>query len=134
VGIKDKISDVVDDLTGDSDSADIPRRQPDGDPPVPPVEVPGPDLTADGGLADAGSADSIVTTANLRELLAAGNDAALVVEGGRARVVAGAAGDAAPILSHADLTTMVDGAGDRSDETLDRLAAGLNSAVRQQGA
>jgi len=29
---------------------------------------------------------------------------------------------------------MVDGAGDRSDETLDRLAAGLNSAVRQQGA
>ena len=48
MGIQDKITDAVDKITGDDDVAtsgtgtdngDLPRRQPDGDPPVPPVEV-----------------------------------------------------------------------------------------------
>lgn len=43
MGIKDKITEAVDKVTGDSDDANIPHRQPDGDPPVPPVEVPDPD-------------------------------------------------------------------------------------------
>lgn len=45
MGITDDIG-GTNDLTGDSGDAAIPRRQPDGDPPVPPVAVPGPDLTA----------------------------------------------------------------------------------------
>jgi hypothetical protein len=130
VGLKDKISDTVNDLTGDGDNADIPRRQPDGDPPVPPVEVPGPDLSA--GAAPAGD---VVTTEALRDLLEAPADAGLVVEDGHARVVAdAAAADAVPILRQADLTTMLDGAGaGHGDEALDQLAAGLDKAVRQQG-
>lgn len=51
MGIQDKITDAVDKVTGDDDGATsgtgtdnggIPRRQPDGDPPVPPVEVDAP--------------------------------------------------------------------------------------------
>ncbi len=121
----------ISDLTGDSDSADIPRRQPDGDPPVPPVEIPAPA----GGTAGEGSPEGagIVTPDDLRDLLQAPADAGLVVEQGQARVVAdAAAADAVPILRHADLATMVDVAG-ASDETLTQLAAGLDNAVRQQG-
>ena len=79
--------------------------------------------------------DSIVTTEDLRELLEAPEDAALVVEEGQARVVdEAAAADALPILSHENLTTMLDGPGaDTSDETLEQLASGLDNAVRQQG-
>lgn len=125
VGIKDKISD------SDGDSAGVPRRQPDGDPPVPPVEVPAPDAST--GVDPGG--DSIVTTEDLHDLLEAPNDAALVVEEGHARIVAEAGDvDAVPILSHADLTTMLDGAGaDRSEATLEQVATGLDDAVRQQG-
>lgn len=120
MGIQDK---------SDSNSSAIPRRQPDGDPPVPPVEVPGPDIST-----NVDPARSIVTPEDLRDLLQAPDDAGLVVEEGHARVVEeAAAADAAPILSHNDLTTMLDGAGGAKDETLDQLAAGLDSAVRQQG-
>lgn len=79
--------------------------------------------------------ENIVTTEDLRDLLEAPDDAALVVEEGQARVVEeAAAADAVPILSHDDLTTMLDGPGaDRSDETLEQVAAGLDDAVRQQG-
>ena len=79
--------------------------------------------------------ESIVTTEDLRELLEAPEDAALVVEEGQARVVdEAAAADALPILSHENLTTMLDGPGaDATDETLEQLASGLDNAVREQG-
>jgi hypothetical protein len=111
---------------------DIPRRQPDGDPPVPPVEIPDPGASAEGGAAAAGA---IVTTDDLRDLLEAPGDATLVVEGGEARVVDDpAAADGLPVLDQEALTTMLDGPGaDASDETLSKVAAGLDGAVREQG-
>lgn len=133
MGTKDEIRDTIDKLAPQRDGAAVPRRQPDGDPPVPPVQVPDPRLPANGGPSAAQG--DIVTAEDLRDLLEAPDDAALVVQEGHARVVEeAAAGDALPILHHEELTTMLDGPGaDPSDETLGQLAAGLDDAVRQQG-
>lgn len=129
--------DFKDEISGGGDTeiedAAIPHRQPNGEPPVPPVQIPGPDIATN---ADPSApAGAIVTPEDLRDLLEAPSDAALVIEEGQARVVGqAAAGDALPILNHEDLTTMLDGPGaDHADETLQQLAAGLDNAVRQQG-
>ena len=68
--IQDKITDAVDKITGDDDGATsgtgtagsgtedraLPRRQPDGDPPVPPVEVDAP-ATPEGVLDPSAKAE-----------------------------------------------------------------------------
>jgi hypothetical protein len=79
--------------------------------------------------------DEIVTAEDIRDLLQAPEGTALVIEEGHAQVVdQAAAADALPILTREDLTTMLGGTGaDPGDETLHRVAAGLDSAVRQQG-